>query len=135
MTAARRTLIAIGALAMAYALFGVLTDVDVRPFGVLLFLGAVLVAHDAVLLPLIIGVGVLIGRFVPAPGRTGVRVALIISLAVLLVGLPLALGVGRTAGNPSVLPLPYGRGLLVVLATVWAATVTVGVIRARRRRP
>ena len=82
MTAARRVLITIGAVGMGYAVLGALTDVDVKPFGVLIFLAGVLVAHDAVLLPIVIGVGAVAGRFLPGNARTPVRVASVISLAV-----------------------------------------------------
>jgi hypothetical protein len=135
MKTARRILIALGTLVMAYAILGAVTDPDVRLFGVLIFLAAVLVAHDGVLSPVTIGVGALVRRFVPARLRTPVRVALVISLAVTLVALPLVLGFGRAADNPSVLPLHYGRGLLETLALIWAAAAAITAVRAARRRP
>lgn len=132
MTTARRILIASGTLVMGYAVVGALTDPDVTPFGVLIFLIGVLAAHDAVLLPLAIGVGALAARFLPARGRTPVRVALVLSLAVTVVALPFVLGYGRSPDNPSVLPLPYGRGLLGVLAAVWVCAALYALIRTRR---
>ena len=137
MTAVRRGLCAVGALVMAYAVIGALTDADVK-FGALIFLVAVLVVHDGVLLPLAIGAGVLIGRLVPLPWRGFVRSALIIGLAVTIVAFPLVLGRGRAADNPSLLPLSYGRGLLEIylgIAVSAAAAVTVRRRRERRRRP
>ncbi len=133
MTTARRTLIAVGALVMGYAVIGALADDDVRPIGVLLFLAGVLAGHDAVLLPLAIGGGALIGRFVPVAIRPAVRLAALASLAVAVVGLPLALGLGRVADNPSVLPLPYGRGLALTIGAIWT-TVAVRIVWCRLRR-
>jgi hypothetical protein len=104
----RRALIAAGTLVMGYAVVGALTDPEIRLVGVLIFLAAVLVAHDAVLLPVMIGVGALLGRL---PDPTPARVAAICSAAVLLVGVPLALG------NAA---LPASR-LLLVLGLIWAA--------------
>jgi hypothetical protein len=131
----RRALIAAGLLVMGFALVGAVTDDDVRPFGVLLFLVGVLVWHDLLLMPLVIAVGAAIGRFVPAPARTAVRVAGLCSVAVLVVAAPLAVGVGRVTGDPSVLPRPYGWGLVLVLALLWSSALgAIGVRRARRRR-
>ena len=129
----RRGLIAAGTLAMGYAVVGALTDPDVQPFGVLVLLAGVVVGHDAVLLPVTIGIGVLIGRFVPAGDRIAVRAAAVCSLAVTVVALPLVLGYGRTADNPSVLPLPYGRGLATVLLMIWTAALAMIVVRRIRK--
>jgi hypothetical protein len=134
MTRARRILITIGALGMGYAVLGALTDVDIKPFGVLIFLAGVLIAHDAVLLPVVIGVGAVAGRFLPGSARTPVRVASVISLAVSVVALPLVLGYGRSADNPSSLPLAYGTGLVEVLGAVWGAALLAVVVRVRRDR-
>ncbi|MGW4943063.1 hypothetical protein ACWEOZ_15940 [Actinoplanes sp. NPDC004185] len=121
-----------GAIVMGYAVLGAATDPDLKPGGVLLFLAAVLVAHDAVLLPATIAGGAIIGRFAPRRFLPGIRAAAIISIAVGVVALPLVLGYGRSADNPSVLPLAYGRGLLMVIAVTWAAAlVSAGVVRHR----
>jgi hypothetical protein len=133
----RRGLIAAGVLVMGFAVVGALTDDDVRPFGVLLFLVGVLVWHDLLLMPLVLAAGRLIGRYVPVAAGSAVRVAALCSLALLVVAAPLVLGVGRVADDPSVLPRPYGWGLLLVLTVLWASTVGVVVARrasARRRR-
>ncbi len=134
MTAARRLLVAAGALVMGYAVVSALADPEVRPLGVLVFLVGVLAAHDAVLLPLAVGAGALIGRFVPAPDRATVRAAGLCSLAVAVVAVPLVLGYGRTADDPSVLPLPYGRGLAAVLGVIWATALAAIVVRRIRKR-
>jgi len=134
MKTVRRALIASGGLVIAYAVSGALADDDLT-FGALVFLAAVLVAHDGLLLPLMIGAGALIGRFVPPAPRGGVRVAAVLSLAVTMVALPLVLGRGRVPDNPSVLPLHYGRGLLVVYTLIWVTTAVVVAARRRRRRP
>jgi hypothetical protein len=136
MTWWRGALVTAGGALMAFAVVGVLTDDDARPVGHLLFLAGVLVAHDAVLLPLAIGVGVLIGRYVPARLRVAVRLAAFVSATLLVVALPLVLGSGRRPDLPSALPLPYGRGLLVTLVVVWTAALAVPLLsRPRAGRP
>jgi hypothetical protein len=132
----RAALIAMGAVVMGYAVLGALTDPDLKPSGVAVFLAAVLVAHDAVLLPVTIAVGALLARLTPRWAQPGVRVAAIVSLAVTVVALPLVLGFGRSADNPSILPLAYGRGLLLILTLIWStALVSVALARYRDKRP
>ena len=130
----RRSLIVGGGLVMAYAVIGALGDPDMRPAGVLLFLAGVLVAHDAILLPAAIGLGALIGRLVPLGARAPVRAAGFVTLTLLVVASPLVLGLGRRPYDPSALPLPYGRGLLILLGIIWAAAITVTVAGAISRR-
>jgi hypothetical protein len=134
MKGARRILVASGAVLMAYAVLGAMFDPDVKLIGVLVFLVAVLVLHDGVLVPLYIGVGAVVRRVVPAAVRTPFRVGLVLTLAVTLVALPAVLGLGRDAGNPSILPLHYGRGLLETLAVIWATIGAATAVRAWRRR-
>lgn len=130
----RRVLATGGVGLMAYALFGAMTDPATEPLGQLTFLAAVVVAHDAVLVPLTIAVGVLIGRFLPVPARRPVRAAAICSLALTLLALPFVLGRGRRADDPSALPLDYGRGLLILLGIIWAAAITATIAGAIGRR-
>jgi uncharacterized membrane protein YozB (DUF420 family) len=124
----RALLIVAGIAGMAYAASGLITEP-----GALLFLGAVLVVHDALWMPLVLAAGVLVTRFVPGRHRRTVRVALLIAAAVVAVGAPLALTPGRPADNPSVLPLPYGRNLAIVLAGIVAIAGLTIVARGRRR--
>jgi hypothetical protein len=135
MTGVRRGLFATGGLLMAYAAVGAVTDADVK-IGALFFLAGSLVAHDALLLPATIVLGVLIGRVVPRRAQPLLRAALIIGLAVTVVAFPLVLGRGRAADNASLLPLPYGRGLLEiygVIGGVVAVALVVQMWRDRRR--
>lgn len=129
----RAALIALGALVMGYAVLGAATDPGLKPGGVLLFLATVLVAHDAVLLPATIGVGALIARLAPGWARPSIRTAAIVSLAISLVALPLVLGYGRSADNPSILPLAYGRGLALILTTIWVAALVTALLTRRRQ--
>ncbi len=95
----------------------------------MLFLAAVLIGHDFVVLPLAIGAGALVARFAPGWARRPALAAVAISGAVTLVALPFVLGKGRIADNPSAFPQHYGRNLLLILALVWLAAAVVAVIR------
>jgi hypothetical protein len=125
----RAALIGTGVLLIGYAVVGAVLDPDVALPGVAIFLAAVLVLHDAVFLPLVLAAGTLAGRLRPRL-RTAVQVAGLLSLPVLVVGLPLAAGFGRRPDNPSALPLPYGRNLLLIVGLIW---LTVLLPRALRR--
>ncbi|MDT5040547.1 MAG: hypothetical protein QOE51_1532, partial [Actinoplanes sp.] len=77
-------------------------------------------------------------RFAPPRLHTLIRAALIVTLAVTVVAFPLVLGRGRSADNPSLLPLHYGRGLLEIYGIIWAtagAALLMRSWRERRRRP
>jgi hypothetical protein len=131
----RRALIGVGALLMAYGVGGALLDADVNKVGVPIFFVAMVVLHDGVFLPLVLGSGALIRRFVPGAWQSTVRRAGLIAVAVTLVALPAVLGFGRDPANPSVLPRSYGWGLLVILGLIWGAALGgKGFARWRRRR-
>ncbi len=125
----RRALIIGGVLFMGYGVIGAVLDTDINLVGVPIFLIAVLILHDGIFLPLVIGAGALVNRFIPRPWRGTVRTAGILSLAVCVVALPLVLGFGRSADNPSLLPRNYEAGLVGILALVWL--VSLGHRRAR----
>lgn len=129
----RRLLVVGGILVIGYAVTGALADPDSRLGGQVLFLAGVLVAHDAVLMPLAIGVGALVGRLVPVAARTAVRVAAFVSLCAALVAMPVVLGVGRPADDRSALPLPYGRNLTLVLLVVWTVALAASAVTALAR--
>jgi hypothetical protein len=133
MNAIRYALGAVGAAAMGYGLWAGLRSPDIVPGHEAKFLLLLLVVNDGALLPVFLVVGVLVHCFVPVRARGVVQAALVVSASVTLIALPLVLGYGRIADNPSALPLDYGRGLLVTLSLVWAAAVAAIAIRLRRR--
>jgi hypothetical protein len=132
MSRLRAALLGTGVVVIGYAVLGSFLELGGKLGGVLLFLVAVLVLHDGVWLPLVLVAGALFERFVPARHRGPIRVGLIAAAALTVAALPLALGFGRTADNPSALPLNYGRNLALVLLAVTVAT-GLAVARARRR--
>jgi hypothetical protein len=128
----RLFLAAAGLAAIGYGAYGWLFADGSKPVSQLLFLGAVLIGHDFVVLPLAIGAGAHITRFAPARARRPALAALAISGAVTLVALPFVLGKGRIADNPSAFPQHYGRNLIVILAAVWLAAGVAALVHKRR---
>jgi hypothetical protein len=134
MRAARFVLGAVGLGAMGYALLGATSDPDINPSRHTGFLVTVLVLNDGVLLPVAIATGVLIHRLVPPPHRAVLQAALLATATLAVVAVPLVLGYGRIADNPSALPRDYAHGLATILAIIWLTTATVLLIRGRHRR-
>jgi hypothetical protein len=121
-----------GVLVIGYALAGAFAQLGGKLGGVLIFLVAVLVLHDGIWLPVVLLAGVVLGRIVPARHRGVIRVAAIAATALTVFSVPLVLGRGRTADNPSALPLDYGRNLALILLGLAVVTALI-VARARIR--
>jgi hypothetical protein len=96
------------------------------------FVGGAL-THDLVLAPVVIALGALLTRLVPASMRPYVQAGLFITAALTLVALPFLLGWGYHASNPSALPLNYGRGYGIAVGCVWALIALTAWLRSRRR--
>jgi hypothetical protein len=98
-------------------------------------IGSALV-HDLLLAPFIAVVGFLVSRFVPRFVRAPIQVGLLVSATVLIVGLTAILSTGgrHYRDNASLLPLPYARNLLIVLAAAWFAIAVAVVVKYRRRK-
>jgi len=111
--------VALGALGvglMGFAVLGAVGDPDVSPVPHVLFLAAVVAAHDGVVLPLAIGAGALVRRYVPARLRGIVHSGLFVSAVLAIVGF----------GAP--------HGLLVGLALVWLTVAVLLLIRRKTAR-
>lgn len=133
----RYVLYVAGILMLAFGLRGILRNPggDTNPVFWLPVLVLAAVAHDLVLVPLVSLVAVPLRRALPGPVGpyvvTGVALSGVLT-AVAWAGLR---GYGRLRDNPSVLPLDYGRGLLITLGVVWLGLLAGFLVsRSRRRR-
>ncbi len=91
--------------------------------------GAVLL-HDAVVAPLVLGVGLLLGA---VPARGLVRGALVVAGGLTLIALPVLLAPYRPRANRSVLPLPYERNWLLLMALVALLATALAAARHAHR--
>lgn len=98
------------------------------PWGWALWLGAMVIGHDLVLVPLVLAIGLALRRVAPP-----YRAALAVCGLIAFVALPVVLGLGRRADNPSQLPLDYRLNLAVVVMVILMVTAAATTIRARRR--
>lgn len=110
----------IGIAVMGYGLYGLFENSSrTHPSQwVRWFVGAA-IAHDFVVAPIVIGVGVVVVRRVHGLLKAPLQGALIATGILVLLAYPFVRGYGRSPGNPTVLPNNYARGLVVVLAIVW----------------
>ncbi|MBF8188509.1 hypothetical protein ITP53_22840 [Nonomuraea sp. K274] len=105
-----------GGALVALGFTGLVLDSD--PAGWAWWFAGVLVAHDAILVPAVLLAGLVASRM-----GTAARAAMIVGSTVTLATLPTVLALGRRADNPSILPLDYGRNLLLFLAAIGLATL------------
>ena len=129
---------AIGLGLVGIGVRGILTHShDTHPRSWLTWVIAAALAHDLILAPAVGVVGVLVGRLVPRRARAAVQIGLLVSGCVLVVGLTAVLTPGgrHYFDNTSLLPLAYGRNLVIVLAIVWTVTAIAIVVASRRRAP
>ncbi|HEY8478368.1 MAG TPA: hypothetical protein VIL71_00940 [Spirillospora sp.] len=124
---------AVGGAFIAFGLVGVVREPAVDVVGWAVWFGGAVLVHDAFLAPCVLLIGAAVARL-PGFFRTYVQVAAVVSASVSLVALPFVLGKGRRADNPSILPSPYGRNLLLVVGTVLVLTALLMACVALWRR-
>lgn len=114
----------VGGAVMAYGLVGLLgasAATQPRNLGAF-FLGAAIV-HDAVVAPVVVLVGWLIARLLPPFVRPPVWFALALSGLLVAFTWPLVRAWGRRAANPTLLPLDYGRNVVIALVVIWVVAL------------
>ena len=109
-------------------------DIDTRPGQLARFLLGGALAHDLVLAPATLLIGVLIARRLRGRWRAPLQAALFISAALVLFAYPLVRGYGRVFRNPTSLPHNYAANLTGVVAAVAVGTAVVALINANRLR-
>jgi hypothetical protein len=118
--------------------FGVVSVLDhagaTHPLAFTAYLLGAVAAHDFVLIPMVLGFGIVVGRRIPARVRGPFLAAMVVSGVLVLASYPALRGFGRLADNPSLLPRDYVAGLSLALSVVWAATAALVAGRIRRRR-
>jgi hypothetical protein len=126
--------IVLGWALMVGAVVGALGDDRLRGAGswVRWLVGAAVV-HDLVVLPLVVATGWAVSRFVPLAWRTPVRIAAIAGAIVAATVWPIARRWGARDDNPSILPLPVGRNLLVLVVLLAVAAAAAGTVTHLRR--
>jgi hypothetical protein len=129
---------AIGWSVIVAAVIGAFGDRhDAQPTVLFRWLIGSALVHDFIWLPLVALVGVLLARATRGRVPRAVRWALATSAVLGLISWPFVRGYGQNAGNPSLFPRNYARGLIVYVALTWllaGIAIAAGRLRARRQR-
>jgi hypothetical protein len=127
--------IAAGWALIGYGIVGLLRNAtDTHPRNFLAFFVGSALAHDLVLVPLVMAIGLLGLRRVPPAVRPALAAALVVAGPVVLYAYPFIRGYGRDPHNPSLLPNQYGWALVTAIALVAATAALWGLWTARHKR-
>ena len=139
MRAARGVLIAAGVLGLALGAYVLLDTVALRRLpGVALWIGAAIVLHDAVISPLVFGLGVLTrraGHRLAGGIIVTAQAAIVLGSLMTLIVLPAIVAQDLGPKNPSILPLDYALNLGLFWLVLAAVSVLVSLwfyVRTRR---
>jgi hypothetical protein len=134
----RLAVAAIGIVMIGIGLRGIIDHgADTHPRSWLIWIVAVALGDDLIVIPVLLLIGAVVARVVPSAVRAVVQTAMLISGAVSAVGIVAILASNRRIhrNNPSLLPLPYVRNLVVILIAIWlVAAVVMTVILVGHRR-
>lgn len=129
----RIALIVAGLVLFAIGAYALVDQVPLEAFpNLILWLAAGVVVHDVVIAAVVATVGWAVSRAVPARFRPTVQGGLIVAGVVAIMSIPVVIGAGRTPGNPSLLPLDYGRNLVIVLVVIGALTALFSLVSLRK---
>jgi hypothetical protein len=132
------TRVLVGAAGVALGLYGLVLLLSRQDPGqwleVAVWLAAGVVVHDAALSGLVIGACLLGSRLLPQPWRAPAAIALVVWGALSVVAVPVLVGGGVRADNPTLLDRPYVATWWAVSAIVVGLVAVAGLVRARRPR-
>jgi len=139
MRTARGVLIVVGVLGLALGAYVLVDTVAVRRLpGVALWIGAAIVLHDAMLSPLVFGLGVLTrraGHRLAGSIIVTAQAAIVLGSLMTLIVLPAIVAQDLGPKNPSILPLDYALNLALFWLALAVASVLVSLwfyLRTRR---
>ncbi len=132
------TRLAIGAVGVVVALYGAVLFLTRQDPGQWLEVGiwfaAGVALHDAVLSALLIGVGLLGTRVLPAAWRAPATIALVVWGSLTIATVPMLTRAGARADNATLLDRPYAATWWTISAIVVLLVAVAGLIRSRRPR-
>ena len=127
----------VGWAVIVFALHGMISEPSANPPNLFRLLIGLNVVNDAIVIPIVLVISLLVRRVLPRWALVPVQIGLFASAVVVLYAYPLLGGWGHTArAGPSRLPHDYADSLAVVLGTIWVVCA-LGALAARqwRHRP
>jgi hypothetical protein len=128
--------IILAAAGILLGLFGVYRLFTQIPLSSLVALGvwllAALLIHDGLLAPAVVGLGLLLRRFVPDRGRRYLQAALLMGALVTVVAVPMIYLRGSQPPVKALLLRNYGLNLTLILGLIAAITLSLYAIRVAR---
>ncbi len=127
----------VGWAVIVFALHGMISEPSANPPNLFRLLIGLNVVNDAIVIPIVLVISLLVRRVLPRWAIVPVQIGLFASAVVVLYAYPLLGGWGHTArAGPSRLPHDYADSLAVVLGIIWLLCA-LGAFAARqwRHRP
>jgi hypothetical protein len=116
----RWAFLVIGWIVIGYAIYAALFRASINPIHLFRLVVGLDVVNDALAVPLVFGISVLVRRFSPKWLLVPAQVGLIISAVVTLFAYPLLGDYGHSVrAGSSRLPFNYAHNLLIVLGAIW----------------
>jgi hypothetical protein len=124
----------VGWAVIIFALHGMISERASNPPNLFRLLIGLNVVNDALVIPVVLAISLLVRRLLPRWAILPAQVGLFASAVVVLYAYPLLGGWGHTArAGPSRLPHDYAYSLIWVLGAIWLVCA-LGAIAARQRR-
>lgn len=129
----RYALVVGGILVLLYGGLRLVFEVPRELVGLVLWMAGVVVAHDALLAPLVVGLGWVLARTVPPRPRRFVQTGLVVGGLVSVVAIPLILREGTKPPAKALLLQDYGANLAILLGLVAVGSIGGYLLSAARR--
>ena len=124
----------VGWAVIVFALHGMISEPSANPPNLFRLLIGLNVVNDAIVIPIVLVISLLVRRVLPRWALVPVQIGLFASAVVVLYAYPLLGGWGHTArAGPSRLPHDYAGSLAVVLGTIWLVCA-LGALATRQWR-
>lgn len=130
----RYTLVAAGVLLLLYGGVRMVAEVPQYLPGLVLWMVGIVVIHDGLLSPLVVGVGWLLARTVPPSGRRYLQAALVVGGLITIIAIPLIARRDTQPPAKALLLQNYGANLAILLGLVAALNVAAYLVTAARDR-
>lgn len=130
----RYALVAAGVLLLLYGGVRLVVEVPESLPGLVLWMVGIVIVHDGLLAPLVVGVGWLLARTVPPRGRRYVQAALVVGGLITIIAISLIARRGTQPPAKALLLQNYGANLAILLALVVALNLVTYLVTAARDR-